>query len=364
MELQFNREPCLILEATELLYVFVNQLSPRMLTADGPYCIPPAEVSAIMEKVCSGLSLEDPTLRYYFQKYPLLEQTGFTCLARLMIFSFVNLSESDPDRSFQALCDAWDRLRRDGYYFIRCSEYGLSLYTLSDSEPVPFAHGLWQLSLPLPFKERLMEVFSDFPRHVERLAALMKPVMEQLASALAPWIDRAEPLIRQWEQTLRDQELSRFLQTQMLVQTEVTLQRAVTSLLFFLPNQTPGAIDAEKGMTRFCIGVNMQPQDGIAPSKPESWKYAAMRLLGSPARMEILNAIREKPMTFRELAQELGLHLGTVTRDMRNMRDSRLVIMQLGGSRPHYSVNYDTIRTLGQWLLDMCPAPSPAEEDG
>ena len=26
MELQFNREPCLILEATELLYVFVNQL--------------------------------------------------------------------------------------------------------------------------------------------------------------------------------------------------------------------------------------------------------------------------------------------------------------------------------------------------
>ena len=40
MELQFNREPCLILEATELLYVFVNQLSPRMLTADGPYCIP------------------------------------------------------------------------------------------------------------------------------------------------------------------------------------------------------------------------------------------------------------------------------------------------------------------------------------
>ena len=61
MELQFNRKPCLILEATELLYVFVNQLSPRMLTADGPYCIPPAEVSAIMEDVCGSLSPEDPS---------------------------------------------------------------------------------------------------------------------------------------------------------------------------------------------------------------------------------------------------------------------------------------------------------------
>lgn len=108
MELQFNREPCLILEATELLYVFVNQLSPRMLTADGPYCIPPAEVSAMIEEICGSLSPEEPTLRYYFQKYQLLEQAGDTCLARLMVFSFVNLNESDPDRSFQALCDTWD----------------------------------------------------------------------------------------------------------------------------------------------------------------------------------------------------------------------------------------------------------------
>ena len=161
MELQFNREPCLILEATELLYVFVNQLSPRMLTADGPYCIPPAEVSAIMEGVCGCLSPEEPTLRYYFQKHQLLEQSGATCLARLIVFSFVNLNESNPDRSFQALCDAWDRLRQDGYYFTSCSEHGLSMYAPVDSDAIPFAHGLWKLPLPLPCKERLMEIFSD-----------------------------------------------------------------------------------------------------------------------------------------------------------------------------------------------------------
>ena len=148
MELQFNRKPCLILEATELLYVFVNQLSPRMLTADGPYCIPPAEVSAIMEEVCGSLSPEELTLHYYFQKYQLLEQSGATCLARLMVFSFVNLNESDPGLSFQALCDAWDRLRQGGYYFTSCSEYGLSMYAPRDSSTVPFAHGLWKLPLP------------------------------------------------------------------------------------------------------------------------------------------------------------------------------------------------------------------------
>ena len=334
MELQFNRKPCLILEATELLYVFVNQLSPRMLTADGPYCIPPAEVSAIMEEVCGSLSPEEPTLHYYFQKYQLLEQSGATCLARLMVFSFVNLNE-----------------------------YGLSMYAPRDSSTVPFAHGLWKLPLPLPCKEQLMEVFSDFPRHTKRLAALMKPVMERLGSALAPWVDRAEPLIRQWEATLQDQDLAQFLQTHMLIQTDYPLDSATASLLFFMPNLTPGLVDEKRRLTRFCIGVNIQPQKGIAMSKLEEWEYTAMRLLGSPARMEMMNAMRQRPMTSRELSQELGLHLGTVTRDIRNMHNARLLNMKLGGSRPHYSVNFDTIRALAQRLLDMCPAPKTTESE-
>ena len=363
MEPQFNRKPCLILEATELLYVFVNQLSPRMLTADGPYCIPPAEVSAFMEEVCGSLSPEEPTLHYYFQKYQLLEQSGATCLARLMVFSFVNLNESDPGLSFQALCDAWDRLRQGGYYFTSCSEYGLSMYAPRDSSTVPFAHGLWKLPLPLPCKEQLMEVFSDFPRHTKRLAALMKPVMERLGSALAPWVDRAEPLIRQWEATLQDQDLAQFLQTHMLIQTDYPLDSATASLLFFMPNLTPGLVDEKRRLTRFCIGVNIQPQKGIAMSKLEEWEYTAMRLLGSPARMEMMNAMRQRPMTSRELSQELGLHLGTVTRDIRNMHNARLLNMKLGGSRPHYSVNFDTIRALAQRLLDMCRAPNTTESE-
>lgn len=254
-------------------------------------------------------------------------------------------------------------LRQGGYYFTSCSEYGLSMYAPRDSSTVPFAHGLWKLPLPLSCKEQLMEVFSDFPRHTKRLAALVKPVMERLGSALAPWVERAEPLIRQWEATLQDQDLAQFLQTHMLIQTDYPLDSATASLLFFMPNLTPGLVDEKRRLTRFCIGVNIQPQKGIAMSKLEEWEYTAMRLLGSPARMEMMNAMRQRPMTSRELSQELGLHLGTVTRDIRNMHDARLLNMKLGGSRPHYSVNFDTIRALAQRLLDMCPAPKATESE-
>ena len=117
----------------------------------------------MIEEICGSLSPEEPTLRYYFQKYQLLEQAGDTCLARLMVFSFVNLNESDPDRSFQALCDTWDRLRQGGYYFTNCKDHGLSMYAPVDSGAIPFAHGLWKLPLPLPCKEQLMEYFQTSP---------------------------------------------------------------------------------------------------------------------------------------------------------------------------------------------------------
>lgn len=91
----------------------------------------------------------------------------------------------------------------------------------------------------------------------------MKPVMERLGSALVPWVDRAEPLIRQWEKTLQDQDLARFLQTYMLIQTNHPLDSATASLLFFLPNLTPGLVDEKRNLTRFCIGVNIQPQTAL-----------------------------------------------------------------------------------------------------
>lgn len=360
MKFRFNRQPCLILEATELLYVFVNQLSPRKLTAEGAYCIPPAEVGVILEQVCDQLSPKDPDLRYYFQKYPLQEKTGATCLARLMVFTFINLSALEPDGGFQSLCDTWDRLRQSGYYFTDCTDHGLCMYTPKDPEAPPFAHGLWQLPLPKPCKERLMEVFSDFPRHVKRLESLMRPVIDRLGPALAPWLSRAEPMIQQWER-LQDQELMLFMETQLCIQPSAPLQSATASLLFFLPNQTPGLVDEERSMARLCIGVNVPLLKGHTWPKPEEWEYAAMRLLGSPARMEMLQAMSERPMTSRELAQELGLHLGAVTRDVRNMHESRLLVLKLGGPRPHYSANFDTLRHLGQRLLDMCPTPSDAE---
>ena len=45
----------------------------------------------------------------------------------------------------------------------------------------------------------------------------------------------------------------------------------------------------------------------------EPWEYLAFRLLGNPARFQMLRALKQTPMTSREMAKDLELHLGAVS---------------------------------------------------
>ncbi len=77
----------------------------------------------------------------------------------------------------------------------------------------------------------------------------------------------------------------------------------------------------------FFTGV-AQETERKEPLDFEDWEYHALRLLGSPARMRMLQAMAEKPMSSREMAQQLDLHLGAVGRDVKSLFDARLLLLE------------------------------------
>ena len=68
MNVQIMSTPCYLLETVELIYAFVNGVPAEELTGPGSYCIPVREVQRIMDTVCAGLALQNPTLQFFFQK--------------------------------------------------------------------------------------------------------------------------------------------------------------------------------------------------------------------------------------------------------------------------------------------------------
>ena len=86
----------------------------------------------------------------------------------------------------------------------------------------------------------------------------------------------------------------------------------------------------------------------------EPWEYLAFRLLGNPARFQTLRALKQTPMTSREMAKDLELHLGAVSRDVSNMQDAGLLNIEFYNGRRRYIVNEQSLQILARHILDLC----------
>jgi len=75
---------------------------------------------------------------------------------------------------------------------------------------------------------------------------------------------------------------------------------------------------------------------------------AVFRALADPARLRILGAIAERPMTGRELSDRLGLTPPTISHHMARLTAAELVVSVADSQRRYYSLDEGTLRGLGR----------------
>ena len=86
-----------------------------------------------------------------------------------------------------------------------------------------------------------------------------------------------------------------------------------------------------------------------------NWGCQALRLLGSPVRMRMLEALSRQPQTARELKTALGLpHLSAVMRDLSSVQTSRRLDLRCVRGRHQYRGNEKTLHILAKKLRSLC----------
>jgi len=103
MAIHLYPHPCLLLEAEELIYTYVNQIPLSEVARDGPYCIPPSEMERMMQDICAPIDPKDKTVGFYFQQYalPMCAHDAHTCLARVLVFTFADRACTSIPASIQ-----------------------------------------------------------------------------------------------------------------------------------------------------------------------------------------------------------------------------------------------------------------------
>ncbi len=361
MNLKCYHAPFLFHEAVELLFLYTNGLPmPDLSQKKSPYSVPAQELERITAKVCQNIPWEDEVLQTFFRQYKLTKSAdgAFTCLARILAFSFADLSCQTAHLAVESIIKRLEAIRKGRLVFEDLRPFTVNTHPGDDPNA-----GINKLSAPAVLRQALLTVYDDPNGMLRPLISLISPVMSDLQWELRPWAFQAEPMLQVWENALLTQTPEQFFNESLHYSDVPQVTHIEMGLLYFLPQwlilglENEGCTqNAQDETMKIFIGAGStllmdNPVKGLM-----GWEYRALHLLSSPVRMRMIEALREKPMSSRELAQELNLHLGTVTRDINSMDEAYLLNRTVyQGPRRRYSINVRAIRTLARHLLEICP---------
>lgn len=354
MKLMINREPCLLMEAMELVYAWINEIPVEAMTAATEFSIPPEELRHIRDEVCADLSKEDEVVQFYFRGIPMGNRSnrdGF--MAGWIFYSNIFNTCGDMDQMARSLSEQWATKKRP-YVLNSYNAYAIPVESGKDEDFQSLAKGVAKMPIPAEFQCRLIEVVYNYDYYLNRLVELMRPVVERLKPLLEPWVCRAEPLLQQWEDFLHSEEGEVFLNT------GLSLDRSGWNSLSLTLRYCSGNdcyVRSYNRMGHICLipGVNMGV--GLTKPQPESMlledELAALRLLGNADRMAMLRSLTRSPKTCQELIEELDLNSGTVFRSLNNMVEIQLLNREFCDGKTIYRTNPEVLRNLSARLLQV-----------
>lgn len=360
MEFQVHRQPCVLLEAAELVYSYVNQVPAEQMTEDAEYCIPAQDIETIRQAVCGPLDLDDAELQFYFKGVPVDgKEPHLSCLACCMVYSTMNLGCGGVEETVHSLKNGWflqDRPFRVG----GINGISINLTAADPDEFTTLSKEISRLPVPHAYQLQLVEAFSAFTWHLDRLLAYLRPAAERLAPLLAPWVERAMPRAAQWEQYLQGPSaMQTMLRKTGLKQPEI--HRLELALRYFFPFSGPGEYQSLGSHLSLHMGVGVEPGKD-APQAADflrDWEFTALRLLSHPDRARMLRAMTNQAMSVQELSQSLGLNPGSVFRDLNNLCNVGLLTQEVIAGRVCYRTDSAAVDRLTKHLLSyLCQEQS------
>ncbi len=353
MNVWVTAQPHLLYETVELLYAYVNGILPLELTQEGPYCLPEEAIRQMLDVACAGISRDDPEMQYYFGRYVFCEDPEqTTCIARNLVYNAMGPSDGNLDADCLRLCQSRQRQRAGRERLVDIDEYRLIYLKSNDSEFTPLAQEIAKLGLGSEYAQKLLEQVSGFEEAMDRLKTILSPVAEKLRPLLTPWAQLAEPLAQHWEAYFHRPDAEAQCRKRVRSMEERSMTSLRVQLRYLRPKLAVGAVDRSDG-SAFChMGVAVPMEKTVSVSF-ESWEFQALWLLGSEARMRMLWAMLDRPMSARDLAGQLELHLGAVCRDISSLLHSRLLITEQVNGRNRYRTNKESLSILAKHLTHM-----------
>ena len=358
--------PFLLMETVAMLHKYVNAISfqaaisrQRFFMGNPDYQAQSAKMSrlqAIMEELCAELDTTDPRVQHYFACAG--DDPESVCLAQVMTHPFCTLREPRLRENAREICGIWQSLQDRGYWLTsRNGENMVFAFTNDPGCPGDLFMQIKAMRFPAEFQMKMYECFRDFEQSMEELVNLIEPYALALEGALNQEKQLFADTERYWAESFRKTSLVDFVRSftndaflaKMSEHTRVAVLLMDSNLLTAVAAHSP----LELGYNTLYIGSAI-PANGLPRSRGGDVEAVGnmLKCIGDKKRLEILRRLSDKPSYGLELAEDMGVDSGHMSRILSQMHSYGFLREDKDRLRVYYQTDREAIHNFLKLVED------------
>ena len=366
MGYEIAQGPFLLMETVAMLHKYVNGLSfqsaisrQRFFMNAPSYraqCEKMSRLQDIMESICRDVDAADPRMRHYFASAG--EDPETVCLAQLMTHPFCTLRYPDLRENAREICGIWQDLQERGYWLTSRNEENMVFaFTNDPGCPGDLFMQIKAMRFPAEFQMKMYECFRDFEQSMEELVNLIEPY----ALALERALNREKQLFadaeRYWAESFQKTSLVDFVRSftndaflaKMSEHTRVAVLMMDSNLLTAVAANSP----LELGYNTLYIGSAI-PANGLPRSRGGDVEAVGnmLKCIGDKKRLEILRRLSDRPSYGLELAEDMGVDSGHMSRILSQMHSYGFLREDKDRLRVYYQTDREAIHNFLKLVED------------
>lgn len=314
----------------------------------------------IMEEGTQGLNSRDPKLCSYFRDLQLEGTQQRICLAKILLYSFY---EGEGFSFQEGLAECRRRhadFSRDDfshYRIIDIDSGGLNWTELGCDAQVPLFRQLDGFELSPGDKWEIYRSLRDYDDALAELEWLLTPVAKRMEAILERHRGTLEQTANYWRDYFREHSFRDFKTDMLGVQREPEPAGEMERIVWFWWMGF-GQIHCYQCGSREALNIGVLVR---RDNMPKSIGYVQgnvqniLKLLGDKSKFDLLRRMTGRRCYGLELANEMGLTSGTISKHLNTLFSSGLLTVQRVNNRVYYQTDEAAVRRfleqLAQGLL-------------
>lgn len=317
-------------------------------------------LETVMEEGTRDLNPRDNRLCCYFKEYQTEGNQQRVCLAKVLLYSFYE-GEGLSFREGLAECRRRHReFSRDDYTHYRIIDIdpgGLNWTENGCDAPIPLHRQLEGFELSPGDKWELYRSLRDYDEALAELERLLTPVAERMEELLERHRETLEQTADYWRDYFQDHSFQDFKTDMLGVQREPEPEGELERVVWFWWMGF-GQIHCYQSSGREALNIGVLVRRN---NMPKSIGYVQgnvqniLKLLGDKSKFDLLRRMTGRRCYGLELANEMGLTTGTISKHLNSLFSSGLLTVQRVNNRVYYQTDEAAVRRfleqLAQGLL-------------